>query len=202
MANMGHRLGGDVLPHQGNTLQCLRSARGLQVHKKFRYWEFDVHETSDGELVVYQDDFVNLLDGTPKFLNELTAKQLKKIVKENLEFEVPTLSEVLEALGETEKPVRVEIKNLHSDEGKKKFIEMVGDAKDKHGWNCKVIAWKDRFRKIFPSEERDHWSQEFSSRNLALCRVGMHHVDLFKAHRNAVGRMMFTLGLGPISRRR
>jgi hypothetical protein len=29
----------------------------------------------------------------------------------------------------------------------------------------------------------------------------MHHVDLFKAHNSTVGRMMFTLGLGPISKR-
>ena len=201
MGNMGHRLGGDVLPHPGNTLQCLRSARGLQVHKKFRYWEFDVHETKDGELIVYHDDSVSM-NGVAKSLNELTAKQLRKIAKEELEIEVPTLSEVLEALGETEKPVRVEIRNLYSDEGKQKLIDMVADAKEKHGWNCKVIAWKDRFRTMFPSDVRERWSKEFSKRNLALCRVGLHHVDLFKAHSNTVGRMMFTLGLGPISRRK
>ena len=201
MGNLGHRLGGDVLPHAGNTLQCLRSARGLQVHKKFRYWEFDVHETSDGELVVYHDDSVSM-DGVPISLNELTSKQLRKVAKEELEIEIPTLSEVLEALGETEKPVRGEIKNLHSDKGKQKFIDLVADAKDEHGWNCKVIAWKDRFRRVFPSEERERWGEAFSKRNLALCRVGLHHVDLFKAHSNTVGRMMFTLGLGPISRRK
>ena len=160
-----------------------------------------MHETSDGELVVYHDDSVSM-DGVPRSLNELTAKQLRKVAMEELEIEVPILSEVLEALGETEKPVRVEIKNLQSDEGKQKFIDMVADAKEKHGWNCKVIAWKDRFRTMFPSDERERWGEAFSKRDLALCRVGLHHVDLFKAHRNAVGRMMFTLGLGPISRRK
>ena len=200
MGNLGHRLGGDVLPHAGNTLQCLRSARGLQVHKKFKYWEFDVHEAKDGELVVYHDDFINR-DGKSIPLQKLNANEIRRVALEEQDLEIPTLSQVLEALGKTEKPVRVEIKSLHSEEGKMKFIELVADAKDKYGWNCKVIAWKERFRKIFPNEERERWHKAFSSRDLAVCRVGLHHVDLFKAHSNPVGRMMFVLGLGPLSKR-
>ena len=200
MGNLGHRLGGDVLPHAGNTLQCLRSARGLQVHKKFRYWEFDVHESKDGELIVFHDDFITR-DSKAIQLHQLDANEIRRVGLEEHEIEIPTLSQVLEALGKTEKPVRVEIKNLHSDTGKMKFIDLVANAKEKYQWNCKVIAWKDRFRRIFPSDERERWQKEFTHRGLSVCRVGLHHVDLFKAHSTPVGRMMFVLGLGPLSKR-
>ena len=201
MGNFGHRLGGDVLPHEGNTLQCLKSAKGLQVHKKFRYWEFDVHETKDGELVVFHDDYIPF-DSGGIAVSELTAEQVIEGARDELEIEVPRLQEVLETLVDSKKPIRIEIKHLFSDEGRQKFIDMVADAKEENAWNCKAIAWTDRFRKAFPKEDRARWAKAFSDRDLALVRVGMHHVDLFKGHRSPVGRVMFSLGIGPLSRRR
>ena len=196
MGNMGHRLGGDILPHPENTLQCLNSAKGLQVHKKFRYWEFDVNETKDGELIVYHNDS---FQGKP--IREWSSKDLLTKAKEELELEIPLLSDVLESLADSTKPLRIEIKDLHSDAGRQKFIDMVASARDEHGWNCKAIAWKERFRDVFPKEDRLRWSKAFEEKGLRLCRVGMHHVDLFKAHNSTVGRMMFTLGIGPIAKR-
>jgi len=196
MGNMGHRLGGDILPHPENTLQCLKSAKGLQSHKKFRYWEFDVNETKDGELIVFHDDS---FQGKP--IREWSSRDLLKSAKKEFDLEVPLLSDVLESLSDSTKPLRIEIKDLHSDTGRQKFIDMVASARDENDWNCKVIAWKERFRDVFPKEERHHWSKAFEEKGLRVCRVGMHHVDLFKAHSSAIGRMMFTLGLGPISKR-
>jgi hypothetical protein len=54
LVDIGHKLGGDFEEIQDNTLMGTYLVLGLQDHKCFHRWEFDINSTKDG-LVLYHD---------------------------------------------------------------------------------------------------------------------------------------------------
>jgi glycerophosphoryl diester phosphodiesterase len=84
-----------VIAHRGfsarfteNTMPAINAALRLGVD----YVEIDVHETSDGQLVVFHDYRLHRLCGVRGRLREKTLGELKKINSS-----IPTLAEVLDA---------------------------------------------------------------------------------------------------------
>lgn len=52
--NIGHRLGGDLPGNTDNTLAAMYRVAEQQQHACFKYWEFDINQTSE-ELVLWHD---------------------------------------------------------------------------------------------------------------------------------------------------
>ena len=82
-----------VIAHRGfssrfteNTLPAIRAALELGVD----YVEIDVHETSDGEIVVFHDYRLNRLCGVRGRVRDTALAKLKR-----LNPDIPTLAEVL-----------------------------------------------------------------------------------------------------------
>jgi glycerophosphoryl diester phosphodiesterase len=84
-----------IIAHRGwssrfteNTLPAIRAALNLGVD----FVEIDVHETRDGEIVVFHDYRLNRLCGVRGWLRNKTLAELKE-----LNASIPTLAEVLRA---------------------------------------------------------------------------------------------------------
>jgi glycerophosphoryl diester phosphodiesterase len=78
--NCGHRGGSACLPYPENTLLVLSEAiKKTQLQNDFKYLEFDIAETADGELVVFHDKYltermVPYNEGTNKFVLDQLVK--------------------------------------------------------------------------------------------------------------------------------
>ena len=59
MHNLGHRLGASGTKLE-NTIQGLKDSSKIVSDSKFKYWEFDVRESSDGILFVFHDDDISV----------------------------------------------------------------------------------------------------------------------------------------------
>ena len=100
-----------VIAHRGfsgrypeNTLAAIRAAIQLGVDLV----EIDVHETADGQLIVFHDYRLNRICGVPGRVRDTTAAQIR-----TLNPAVPTLDEVLQACrGKTR--LLIEIKRADS----------------------------------------------------------------------------------------
>ncbi|SRR3989344_52176 len=68
--------------------------------------EFDIHATSDGKIIV-RHDFAIETDSGYKWIKELSFKKLRKNISES---DCPTLEDIVEAIGKTDKIVDIEIK--------------------------------------------------------------------------------------------
>jgi len=162
--NIGHRLGGDIYPPE-NTLYAYEKL--LKTIDKAKDVEFDVRETKDHQLVVFHDEDLSRV--VPKSLHNiailktmrfktlkiqhLTLEQLKKL---NLlhDAKIPTLEEVLQASGKwhVKKPLHVEVKLLHSDNGREKFIQTL--IRHKKKLNLMITIFRKNFLKSFPYPKR------------------------------------------------
>ncbi len=164
--NYGHRLGADAiscLPE--NSLQLYRAVlAGLQHEKKFKYAEFDVRETSSGELVVFHDanfDRMTIKRHDSKLENTPFKEVRKYCLKNGPEgscFQIPTPEEVLEVSVEhrLSKPLMIEIKSI-SDAGKTNLLTLAEKYKGKLDIN--FIISEKRFGKMF----NEQWCGEFST---------------------------------------
>ena len=178
LKNLGHRLGGSGTL-QENTIQSLKDSIENSVfnHRDFRYWEFDIHESADSKIFVFHDDEIEV-DGNLNILKELKLTEIKELGK-SLEITIPTLAEVLEILDERTEKVMIEVKNLISEEGRKKLVESVEENK-----NYTLMATPVRFEKSFPKNSREMWHSRLRESNTKLVQVRRHRVNLFAASKS------------------
>ena len=165
-ANWGHRGGSDVLKaYPENTLSVLRTSLlghtpdggssstawsvktddgnslvwPIQYDSRFRYLEFDIHETLDGVLVVFHDSTISRMVGKDRrnaeILNELGLKRnsridevhyadLTRLLVRKSEARIPTLKQFLDsslAWG-LRRPIALEVKDLRSDSGRERLF--------------------------------------------------------------------------------
>ncbi|MAZ23382.1 MAG: hypothetical protein CMB22_01070 [Euryarchaeota archaeon] len=179
MKNPGHRLGasGTILE---NTLEGLRGSIQVASEPNFRYWEFDIRESSDGVLFVFHDDEIDV-NGTMFETRKMRFSDIEEAGRES-GIRIPTFREVATELEGREEPVVVEIKQIASDKAR---TEVINTLSAKRRW--KVMATPERFEEIFPPESRDKWRAEFDEAKVNVVRVGRHRVDLFVASRTKLG---------------
>ena len=126
-----------VIAHRGfsgrypeNTLSAIRAAIRLGVDLV----EIDVHETTDGKLIVFHDYRLNRICGVPGRVRDTTAARIRK-----LNPAVPTLDEVLQACwGKTR--LLIEIKR--ATPGK------VAAAIRRHRLQRQVIVFASSFKRL------------------------------------------------------
>ena len=95
MKNSGHRLGTSGTPTE-NTIEGLQSSIDNVSRSDFRYWEFDIQESSDGKVFVFHDDEI-VADGTSTDTTEMTFLQIRDAgLKQGIS--IPLFSEVCENL--------------------------------------------------------------------------------------------------------
>ena len=165
--NLGHRLGGDACPELvENTLEVFRKAvPEFESSKGYLYSECDIRETLDHHLVIFHDwDLERLVPDTPsnrqalgvaqiggQKICELTLSQVKAL-RLKRDQEIPTLEEVLteaEAL-QLDKPLLLEIKHLHSDEGRQAVIEIARRYRDEAKFEIHFLAFTRNLSRSFP----------------------------------------------------
>jgi len=179
MKNSGHRLGTSGTPTE-NTIEGLQSSIDNVSRSDFRYWEFDIQESSDGKVFVFHDDEI-VADGTSSETSEMTFLQIRDAgLKQGIS--IPLFSEVCENLRDREEPVMVEIKHLESDQARSEVLETISKMSK---W--KVMATPIRFSRSFPEETRDEWCTRFESKGVELVRVGRHRLNLFRSCKTRMG---------------
>ncbi len=179
MKNSGHRLGTSGTPTE-NTIKGLNSSLGNASRGDFRYWEFDIRESSDGKVFVFHDDEIEV-DGSSSETSEMTFSQIRDAGLQQ-GFSIPLFSEVCEHLRDREEPVMVEIKHLETDQARSEVLETISMM---NKW--KAMATPIRFSRSFPEEIRDHWRSRFESEGVELVRVGRHRLNLFRSCKTRMG---------------
>ena len=101
-----------VIAHRGfhNPSVCENSlnAFSLAIENNLPF-EFDIHMTKDGKLVVCHDSDLKRVTGKEGFIPQLTLEQIKNEYRLNDGQQVPTIEEVLE-LNKESSPIVVELK--------------------------------------------------------------------------------------------
>tara|TARA_B100000900_G_scaffold123763_1_gene104387 strand:+ start:1183 stop:1755 length:573 start_codon:yes stop_codon:yes gene_type:complete len=172
MRNSGHRLGASGTNLE-NTLEGLRISIN-KIDGDFKYWEFDIRESSDGIVLVFHDDVIEI-NGELVELSKMTFEEIKE-AGSKLKISIPTFDEVVDELKHRREKVMVEIKEIFTDKARYEIINTVSELND---W--KVMATPKRFEKSFPIESRKFWYQEFDNQGVEIVRVGRHKINLFKA---------------------
>lgn len=189
-ANLGHRLGGSG-PQTDNTIESLRNTIERVDKPGFKYWEFDVHESLDGVLFVFHDDYIES-NGKMIPVNTSTFAEIHNCGIE-MGVSIPTLDEVVEELKNRREPIRIEIKNLMTDQARQAIIDV---TKGRPDW--KLMASLGRFQKSFPIISRHHWHTQAKKAGTKLVRVRRHEIDLFEASRTRfhwfLAKMKWKLG--------
>jgi len=179
MKNSGHRLGTSGTPTE-NTIEGLNSSLGNASRGDFRYWEFDIRESSDGKVFVFHDDEISV-EGASSETSEMTFQQIRDTgLKQGIS--IPLFSEVCEHLRVREEPVMVEIKHLETDQARSEVLETISKMSK---W--KAMATPIRFSRSFPEETRDEWRTRFESEGVELVRVGRHRLNLFRSCKTRMG---------------
>tara|TARA_B100001989_G_scaffold191278_1_gene140245 strand:+ start:233 stop:808 length:576 start_codon:yes stop_codon:yes gene_type:complete len=179
MKNSGHRLGASGTSTE-NTLEGYRASLGKPGMRGFRYWEFDIRESSDGIIFVFHDDTISV-SGKYSKTSQMTFSEIKKAGLQQ-GISIPLFSEVCDELGETAETVMVEIKHLNSENGRSEVLEALRSR-----GNWKAMATPERFSRTFPSDIREDWGARFESAGVELVRVGRHRVNLFDACKSRMG---------------
>ncbi|MEC7708107.1 MAG: glycerophosphodiester phosphodiesterase family protein [Candidatus Thermoplasmatota archaeon] len=179
MKNSGHRLGTSGSRTE-NTIEGLQSSLDHVSRSDFRYWEFDIQESSDGKVFVFHDDEI-FVDGSPSSTSEMTFTQIQEAGLQQ-GFSIPLFSEVCEHLRDREEPVMVEIKHLETDQARSEVLETISKMSK---W--KAMATPIRFSSSFPEETRDEWRSRFESEGVELVRVGRHRLNLFRSCKTRMG---------------
>lgn len=179
MKNLGHRLGasGTVLE---NTIEGFLGSLDLVSDKRFKYWEFDVRESSDGVLFAFHDDCIKV-DGKKIETRHLRYDEIYR-AGETMTISIPTFHQIMQALRDRDERVMIEIKDVHSDAAREDLLRSVSGNE-----NWMLMSTPERFIKSFPSETRDLWNERAGALGVKLVRVGRHRVDLFKASKYPIG---------------
>lgn len=173
MKNSGHRLGASGTTAE-NTLEGYRESSAKPGMRGFRYWEFDIRESSDGIVFVFHDDAIDV-GGKQSETSQMPFSEIKRAGSQR-GISIPLFSEVCEELGESPEMVMVEIKHLSSEGARAEVLEALRSR-----GNWKAMATPERFSRTFPSDIREDWRTRFQSAGVELVRVGRHRVNLFDA---------------------
>lgn len=178
MKNLGHRLGasGTILE---NTIEGFSKSLDLVSDKRFKYWEFDVRESSDRVLLAFHDDRINV-NGKMIEIKELSFEEISN-AGTSMMINIPTFKQIIETLKDRDERVMIEIKNVHSDNGRDDLLRSVSG-----NGNWMLMSTPERFIESFPSENRDLWNIRARELGVKLVRVGRHRIDLFKASKNRI----------------
>ncbi len=179
MKNSGHRLGTSGTSME-NTIEGLQCSLENPSRRDFRYWEFDIRESSDGTIFVFHDDSI-IVDGASSETSEMTYSEIRDAGLQQ-GISIPLFSEVSEHLRVREEPVMVEIKHLMTDQARSEVLETISKMNE---W--KAMATPIRFSISFPEEIREEWSSQFESEGVELVRVGRHRLNLFRACKTRMG---------------
>ncbi len=106
--------------------------------------ELDIRMSSDGEIVVFHDESLERMTGTKGRVSDFTLAELKKLVLNNTDYRIPTLSEVLRLVN-GKVPILIELKN-DGFVGKmeKKLVQMLKKYKGEYAiqsFNPLVLLW-------------------------------------------------------------
>lgn len=181
MRNLGHRLGASGTKFE-NTIQGLQDSFKNVSDSKFKYWEFDVRESSDSTLFVFHDDDIRL-KGEQIKTRFLKMNEIILAGKE-IGIDIPTLEQVISELEKRFEPVMIEIKELISDECRAELIDLVSGRE-----NWKLMATPERFNDSFPYVDRNRWRELVSQKDVKLVRVGRHRIQLFRFSDSPLGRL-------------
>ena len=182
--NAGHQLGGDVLnAYSGNTVECfIRGVEKFESLPSWRYAECDIRETKDHELVVFHDWDISSVPNTPKNQQALGGPvesqpicELTLVQIQDLELEcgcrVPTLEEILETAIKLKlkKPLLLEFKYLHSDQGRMRLLNLALRYRDDHGVNIQFLAFVRNVSRCFPDSNR--WLSRIKENDFRVYQV-------------------------------
>ena len=106
MKNSGHRLGASGTTSE-NTLEGYRESSAKPEMRGFRYWEFDIRESSDGTVFVFHDDTIDV-GGKQSEISQMPFSEIKRAGSQR-GISIPLFSEVCEELGDSPEMVMVEI---------------------------------------------------------------------------------------------
>ncbi len=173
LRNIGHRLGASGTKLE-NTVEGLLQSIEKVSNRKFKYWEFDIRESLDGELYVFHDDEINTSEGLID-TDKLTYSEIKEIGKKT-GVNIPKFTKVVSILESRDEQVMVEVKNLKSDDARRTLISTISGKP-----NWKLMATPDRFSNSFPANSREYWKKYCEELEVELVRVGRHKLNLFNA---------------------
>ena len=175
--NAGHQLGGDIQAgFCGNTVDVFqRSLAQCEERDDLLYWECDLRETKDQEIVVFHDwDIGELVpdnEANRKALGvdkvgeipiiDLTLRQIKSLTLKDGQ-PIPTLEEVLQCGIEhgMKKSLLLEIKLLLTDTGRDKVLELAKNYREKTEAEIHFLAFRRNISRSFPNEQQ--WLQKFA----------------------------------------
>ena len=182
--NDGHQLGGDLTTSlSGNTLECFERAVELYEHQEsWRYAECDIRETKDNQLVVFHDWDISSLENSAdnraalgenvsrQAIRDLTLQQIQSL-KLNCGNRVPTLEQILEKATELklEKPILLEFKHLHSDQGRDRLFDLAKRYRDEHGIEIHFRSFVRNVEICFPETKK--WMAKFSDSGFRVYQV-------------------------------
>lgn len=163
--NIGHQLGGDIFANiSGNTLEALKA--GSSKHESWAQWHYaecDIRETRDHQLVVFHDWDVSAVPDSPEnrtalgepvsdqAICDLTREQLQGL-KLKCGHGIPTLEEVLltAVAVQLQKPLLLEVKYLHSDQGRRQLLELAQQYRDSSKVEIQFLGFIRNIQRSFP----------------------------------------------------
>ena len=164
--NWGHRLYDKDHPAiPENSIAALRNGLKYQIFDQFRYWEFDVVESSDGILFVFHDATkkktvrrlcptapYNLIDRSLYDIASFNIKQLRLMETNET---IPTLAEIFSEFSRREiiKPIHIEIKKLMTTKAKKDIVLMANSFRNETGYTVKFMMFRSKFNRVFKDDK-------------------------------------------------
>lgn len=182
MANVGHRLGGDIYPPENTLVAYKKLLSNNQCDDALKYVELDVCETQDGEIIVFHDMTLSrVVPKTPQNIEVLQGydfdvvkiKDLPLRILKKLDLgdgaKIPTLKEVLDVsiAHKLKKQMLIEIKYFHSDAARYDLINLVSSYRDRLWVN--FIAGDRFFFSSFPDDIK--WFPEFKKHGFFVFRT-------------------------------
>ena len=102
----------------------------------FRYWEFDIRESSDGIVFVFHDDTIDVGGNTPR-PHRYHSRRSRGRVRRGIS--IPLFSEVCEELDDSPEMVMVEIKHLSSEEPGPRSWKLSGAEATGRQWRPREV---------------------------------------------------------------
>jgi len=126
MLKIGHRGAGKEIPE--NTIASFNAALDAGMDAV----ELDVRRTKDGKLIVFHDEKMKRLTGAGGSIGDYTLAELERMKVLGSDYGIPTLDEVLDAVGDKAKSILIEIKEVGTEKA-------IVDTVKKHMLAGKVI---------------------------------------------------------------
>jgi len=142
---IGHR--GTRINTDENTISAFNKALEYGAN----YVELDVRKTKDGKLVILHDSTIDRTTNGSGLLNEYTLTEIRKFKTKIQHFEIPLLTEVLNALKEKIK-FMIELKETNLLEDLSKFIGK-NDILDECIISGRILTELLEFKMIYPQRK-------------------------------------------------